>query len=422
MMTNTMSSRRLSRASRRFLFSTALALLVAGCGGGGGGSSGGGASEPPPVPPAEPALPPAVGAGELKSATRLGTVTAAQVAQALGGNASKVGGVAPRYAVTAWRIGYLTTNESGQQVLASGLVAVPEKAAGSNSPVISYQHGTIFRDAEAPSNALGAGEPTMVMASLGFIVVAADYVGYGLSKGVPHPYLLAAPTAAAVNDLLTASRTWRNGTTPTTTTRMAPGNGQLFLLGYSEGGYATVAAHRAMQAEGSVHLKQLVATVAGAGPYHVGVTMDELLNRVKDENRLLGALINPGFLRHLGESVRKEVRRALVRELIPDDADVVFNTSFIDTFLGDDIGGMERMSNVHDWAPTLPLRMFHGRDDRTVGYRSATVTLATMLARGAPAMQVTLTDCTAAPSDHLPCVAPFFGAAMTYLATLARDL
>lgn len=396
-----------------------MVLLVA-CGGGGGGS--GRDAEPTPAPPAEPPVPPAVGAGELKSATRLASVTAAAVAQALGGNASKVGGVAPRYGVTAWRIGYLTTNEQGQQVLASGLVAVPDKPAGRTSPVISYQHGTIFKDAEAPSNALAAGEPPLVMASLGFIVVAADYLGYGLSKGAPHPYLMSAPTAAAVNDLLTASRTWRTGTTPLTITRMAPGNGQLFLLGYSEGGYATMAAHRAMQATGSLHLQQLVATVAGAGPYHVGVTMDELLNRVKDENRLLGALINPGFLRHLGESVRKEVRRALVRELIPDDSDVVFHTSFIDTFLGDDIGGMERLSNVHDWAPGLPLRMFHGRDDRTVGYRSATVTLDTMLARGAPAAQVSLTDCKAVPADHLPCVAPFFGVAMSYLATLARDL
>lgn len=394
----------------------ACALLLVACGGGGGGP------EPTPVPPAEPVVPPAIGAGELKSATRLASVTAAEVAQALAGASGKVGGVVPRYGVTAWRLTYLTTNEQGVQVLASGLVAVPDKPAGRTSPVLSYQHGTIFKDAEAPSNALAPGEPTLVMASLGFVVVAADYIGYGVSKGTPHPYLLAAPTAAAVNDLLTASRTWRTGASSSASAVMAPGNGQLFLLGYSEGGYATVAAYRALQAASSFHLQQLVATVAGAGPYHVGVTMDELLTRVKNENRLLGALIDPGFLRHLGGTVRNEVRRALVRELIPDDSDVAFNTSFIDNFLADDVGAMERVSNVHDWAPRLPLRMFHGRDDRTVGYRVATVTLAAMLAGGASPAQVSLTDCQAQPADHLPCVPPFFTAAMNYLTPLARDL
>lgn len=374
---------------------------------------------PPPPPPAEPPIPRVSGPGELRTATALVRFAPEEVAQALGTGASKLGGVAPRYAVRTWRITYLTTDADGQTVLASGLAAVPEKPAGGTSPVLSYQHGTIFKDAQAPSNALAAGEPPIVLASLGYHVVAADYVGYGASRGVQHPYLLSAPTAAAVNDFLTATRIWR-------TTEGEPlgalGNGQLFMVGYSEGGYATVAALRALQAAENPHLPLLVAAVAGAGPYHVGVTMDALLRRVKDENRLLGALIDPGFLSRLGSTVRAEVRRALVRELIPDDADVSFRTTFIDNFLADDEGAMERMSNVHDFAPSRPLRLFHGQADRTVPYRVATVTLEAMRARGARPDEVTLTDCDAAPADHLPCVLPFFEASQAYLATLARGL
>ena len=307
----------------------------------------------------------------------------------------------------------------GRTVTASGLVSVPVKAAGARSPVISYQHGTIFKDAEAPSNHAVAGEAAVIMASLGYIVVAPDYVGYGVSKGAEHPYLLAAPSAAAVLDLLTAAKSWRRS-------QAIADNGQLFLAGYSEGGYVTMAAHRAMQAgtnggtSTNPHLATLVAAVPGAGPYHLGVTMDELLRHVKDEHPVLGALISPGFLRNLGSTVRKEVRRLLLRGIVPDDADVSFQATFLDTYMADDEEAMERQSNVHDWRPDAPVTLFHGRDDQTVPYASATRTLQAMQARAVP--QVSLTDCAAVPADHLPCVVPYWAFMLARLSGGARDL
>jgi pimeloyl-ACP methyl ester carboxylesterase len=234
-----------------------------------------------------------------------------------------------------------------------------------------------------------------------------------VSKGTPHPYLLSAPSAAAVVDLLTAARTWR------LKNRVAD-NGQLFLAGYSEGGYVTIAAHRAMQAAGSPHLANLMVDVPGAGPYHVGVTLDELLRRVRDENPLLGALISPGLLRYLSSSVRREVREQLLKRLLPDDADVVFDTTIIDNYLADDDAAIERQSNVHDWAPTAPVRFFHGRDDQTVPYANATRTLQTMLSRGAS--DVSLTDCTVVPSSHIGCVPPYLAFMLGQFADRVRDL
>ena len=156
--------------------------------------------------------------------------------------------------------------------------------------------------------------------------------------------------------------------------------------------------------------------------YDVGSTLDRALARVKDENALIGALVNPGFLSRLGSSVRNEVRRAILKQSIPDDADVSFQSTFLDNFLADDVPAIDRMSNVHDWKPLLPVRLFHGRDDRTVPYKSSTVALATMLKNGAPASQVSLTDCAATPADHLPCVPLYFSLTMAHVASLARGL
>ena len=364
-----------------------------------------------PVVPVAPVVPVITGQGELRSATALASVSVVDVIQAVNAPGAKAPPITPRYGVMSYRLNYFTVDGAGKQVLASGLVAVPIKGAGATSPVLSYQHGTIFRDAQAPSNAVLPTEPPIVMASLGYIVVAADYVGYGVSKGAQHPYLLSAPAAAVVMDLLTAAKTWRR------VNNMAD-NGQLFLAGYSEGGYVTMAAHRAMQAAAGTHTPLMA--VPGAGPYHVGVTLDELLKRVRSESPILGALISPGLLRNLGSSVRNEVRRQLFKQLVPEDSDVSFQSTFIDNYLADDDAAIERVSNVHDWKPDVPVRMFHGRDDQTVPYPVATRTLQAMLARGAST--ATLSDCTATPSSHQGCVLPYWSFMLGNFSGLARDL
>ena len=382
---------------------------LAGCGGGGGGGDDSVAGTTPtsPVPTPE-------RSGQLESAALLGTLAATDIAAALADKESLAQDVVPRFAVTSYRLEYLTTDADGRQVRASGLVSVPVKAAGAKSPVLSYQHGTLFKDAEAPSNNAVASEVAVVLASLGYIVLAPDYVGFGASRGTPHPYLLSAPSAAATIDFMTAARTWRNQAN-------VVDNGQLFMTGYSEGGYVTMAAHRALQAGNWPHLQQLRMVVPGAGPYNVQTTMDGLVRLVRDEQPVLGAAINPGFLRYLGGTVQREVRRVLLRALIPGDADVSYDTRFIDRFLADDVQALAAISSVYDWKPTVPVRLYHGRDDRTVPYASSAGTVRAMQDRGAGDL-VSLTDCRAQPAGHLQCVSPFINFMLGQLAPVAQDL
>ena len=198
-------------------------------------------------------------------------------------------------------------------------------------------------------------------------------------------------------------------------------NGQLFLAGYSEGGYVTLATHRALQQSNSPHLQNLRQVVVGAGPYNVQATMDGLVDVVRQENKVVGALINPGFLRYLGGSAQREVRRALLKALLPNDADVVIDATFIDNFLSDDVPNLNRLSNVHQWRPTLPVRFYHGKDDRTVPYASAASTVQAMQAQGAGDL-VSLNDCPATPAGHLECVPSFLDFMLRQLGAQAQGL
>ncbi len=363
------------------------------------------------APGITPATTPSLAPGSLREAVALGRVTVQQVLAATAD--ARIPAVNPVYDVDTFRLSYVTTDSRQQPVVASGLLAVPRKGAGAASPVISYQHPTIFRDAQAPSNNATATEAAVVLASLGYIVIAADYVGYGVSKGLPHPYLMAGPMAAAVVHLLDAGAVHVNNVGLAL-------NGQLFLVGYSQGGHATLAAHRMLQSRGDAIAAAVVGSAPGAGPLDVGATLDELLRRVRDEEPLLAALVNPDLLQFLGSSLRRRVRDAMLGRLIPADSDVVFDGRFIDLFLDNDRAGINRESDVHDWRPERPVRLFHGRDDQTVPFVASAHALQAMQGRGAPDVQ--FMECGTVPSGHLNCVPSYWQYLLSQLAPVARDL
>ena len=354
------------------------------------------------------------GPGQFIGATLLKTITPAEVSAALADAGEAAFLATPVYAVQAWRLTYLTVDGEGRQIVASGLVGIPQKPANAPSPVLSYQHATIQKQADAPSSLTKLGDPPVVLASLGYIVAAADYVGYGVTAGVPHPYLMSAPSASAVIDLLTAAKHWRQA-------QQVPDNKQLFLTGYSEGGYVTVAAHRALQAGTSTHRAELVRVVAGAGPYDVGATLDQLLEILRREYFPLGLLLDPGLLRFLGDTDRRHARELLMALLVGSDADAAISPKVMDNFLADDRTAIDTLSSVTDWAPQVPLDLFHGRDDRTVPYLSAVKTLQSMQARGAGS-RVTLTDCVAQPAGHSQCVLPYWRFVLDRFGKDAKDL
>ena len=366
--------------------------------------------------PATPEQPPENSApGALLSGSMVNTITPAQITQAFKDPESYIqGGIVPRYSVSSYRLNYVTTDKNGAKVTASGLVSVPVKAAGARSPVLSYQHASTFRNNQAPSIKVEAVEPPLVLASLGYIVVSPDYVGFGASYGVEHPYLTSSPSSRAVIDMLSAAQTWR---------RQAgvADNGQLFLAGYSEGGYATMAAHRAIHQQGGELKTQLQAAVPGAGPYDVQETLDEQLDRVRKLFPPLALLIDPDHLSDASESVRNEVRRLLLRQMVPEDGDVRYQTLFMDRFLADDKAGIAAEHSVHlGWAPSVPVYLFHGRGDLTVPYSAAESARDTLRAAGAP--DVTLTDCTTPDFGHLDCVPEYFRFAVDRMGRLAKDL
>ena len=162
--------------------------------------------------------------------------------------------------INVQKIVYKTTFQN-QTIHASGLVYLP-KAAG-NYPVLCFQNGTNTLHSLAPSVILNSEMLFMLesVASLGFIVVIPDYIGFGESSNLPHPYLLAQSTTQSILDMLRAMNEFTSDDK-----NVAKPTKDLFIYGYSQGGWATMLLQKEIETTYSSEFN-LIASSCAAGPY-----------------------------------------------------------------------------------------------------------------------------------------------------------
>lgn len=297
-----------------------------------------------------------------------------------------------RYGVRAYRIEYNTTNTDGKAIRASGALIVPDVATP--LPMLSLQHGTITSDSEAPSYYGSGSEANQfgsVFASQGYIIAAPDYIGYGASKDVPHTYEHRAGLATASLDMLRASREFLAD-------KNVNWNGRLFLAGYSEGGYATMALQKKIEEETGDEFN-LVASSCGAGAYDKPAFMREIINNstsgVASINRLYIWVLQTydriyGLNRPMSFYFKEPYATQIARNGINANISVSLNQTFTDAFKqgindGTDTAFIDAVADndIHDWKPRTPTRLYHGDADNTVFYLNSVNANDAMQKRGA---------------------------------------
>lgn len=165
---------------------------------------------------------------------------------------------------------YCTLDPFERPAVASGLWLTPRRAEDLpvtplEDQLISYQQGTKTQRSLSPSNITQREGLALISgaASIGATIVAPDYLGlspgYTGVKAEFHPYLHAATSARTVTDLIRAVEEARGQEVAA-----------VYLLGYSQGGYVTLAAARQMIAEGGRWAGKLKGVSPLAGPHDLG--------------------------------------------------------------------------------------------------------------------------------------------------------
>jgi pimeloyl-ACP methyl ester carboxylesterase len=194
----------------------------------------------------------------------LTTLTAAQIdAGTAGGGLQGITGKA-RCDVKVVALNYVTPGaKSGESSNASGVMLVPAGSCTGAAALVAYAKGTDLQKPRTLANPQDS--ETFLLAAMyaaqGYAVVASDYLGYAQSSFPYHPYLHAESVARTNLDALRASRTLL--------TRLGVADsGRLFLTGYSQGGHASMAAHRSAERDYGTEFN-VVAGAHLAGPYNM---------------------------------------------------------------------------------------------------------------------------------------------------------
>jgi len=309
-----------------------------------------------------------------------------------------------QYDVDAFKIIYLTTAPDGSLTEASGALMIPKATSG--FPAISFQHGTeTKRTLVASENPVMTGEGVagIVAASAGFVTFVPDYLGLGVSN-ILHPYLHAGLSAGAVVDMLIAGETFCNKNDIIL-------NHDLYIGGYSEGGYVTMAAQKEIESDKNFSFS-LVASAPAAGPYDLYSTVTHFIdldeypepafmaylftayNDVYGWNRLNEIYKEPyaGMMPSLfdGTKTTSQISSELpvkVSDLFTDDL-----ISLVNSGTKNEITDALQENTLLSWTPVTPTRLFHSNADEVVPYQNSLTAFQTFKQNGAANIELITID------------------------------
>jgi pimeloyl-ACP methyl ester carboxylesterase len=332
--------------------------------------------------------------GLLVSAEKVATLSAASL-QKLAGAYSGAYKAEVKYDVAVYSMRYRTTFQ-GKETEASGLVALPINRT-SAAPVLSVQHGTIFQHEEAPSAMSGGLTGFEFFAAGGYITLIPDYLGFGASKHLLHPYYHQQYSGLAVVDMIKAAKALyeREG---------IAANDQLFLAGYSEGGFVTLAAQKEIETN-PVHGLKVTVSGAGAGGYDLTEMLDDVIagkpysypaylayvlmsyNTTYGWDRPLTDFYREPYASRLKGLFNGQHSGGAINRQLTTQTEELFSEAFLEGLRKDGEQALKQAlldNSFNDWVPQSPTRLYHGTADVIVPFANSEHTYQRMKAAGAP--------------------------------------
>lgn len=283
--------------------------------------------------------------------------------------------------VEIYKVIYKTKSKE-LNIMASGLVCVP-KTAG-NYPVLSFQNGTNTLHSECPTENPKSMNLSIMesVASMGFIIVIPDYIGFGASSNMGHPYLQAEPTTQTLLDMLRAVTEFG-----TVDEIVAKPTKDLYLFGYSQGGLATMQLQKAIEKNYSTEFN-LMASSCAAGPYSIEymnnwitaktdypmpyfltyllnsfVSASLIPNPMSDLIQAPYAAKIPGLFdgKHSGTSINAELTTKMTNLLTSE-----YRTGFATNPKFAGVRSAFTANSVEPWLISTPTRLYHAANDEFI--------------------------------------------------------
>lgn len=283
-----------------------------------------------------------------------------------------------RNAVRLYRVSYpsVVPERGNMPVTLTGLVAIPE-TGNTTVPLLSYQHGTVYGKQEVPSFPEHSPETQLMLAQFagqGYAVIGADYIGMGESTE-PQGYMVKASHQQATADLITAARSLLRAE--------GLADRHLFLSGWSQGGYVTMALLERLEAIGM----PVTATATASAPIDLWAALSGFLNfpRPIDAPWITTIFILsafsfetyyalPGLARSMIRPEHYDVCRqayegqAVDPARIPTDLRSLITAEYFDAgfFTASAFGRQMAANDAYRWIIRTPVRNHYGEQDEAI--------------------------------------------------------
>ena len=283
---------------------------------------------------------------------------------------------------------YPSVDGNWDSIRLSGKVVLPKE--GKPKRMILVSHYTVGSNAEAPSNCFSL-EGILVQQGYGLIIP--DYLGYGITADLVHPYLVMDLTARNVVDMYLAVRPWLEAVD------RAPEKPELILMGYSQGGANTMAVQHLIETEyWNENDPQRIAihrVFAGGGPYDVKATYERFVVTDTAGYPVAVPLVVQGMIKgnKLNIQMSDMMQGWLCEKMDPWINSKKYCTSALNTMIGtkvthelltkeamdqksDKVAELYKAMNANsiisfNWQPESPVYLMHSMDDETVPYANA---------------------------------------------------
>ena len=304
------------------------------------------------------------------------------------------------YDVALYKIIYETIDIDSNLTHASAAVAIPQNQ-DRFFPLVAYFHGTTIMPNDVTSvhgfDSQEGGFISMWLGTVGSIVVIPDYLGLGISDGL-HPYQLMIPSANSSVDAIIATKqlVYELGIVP---------NDQLFLCGYSEGGYVTMATQKIIEENPSLDI-DITASAPCAGAYDMSETMYDVMisqtpygapyylpyvlfsyNDYYDMYDSYDEILKPEYASILpdmfysGEYSSDEINDVMPSIPIDIMRDDVFSEIVSD--YNHPIRVALRENDLYDWVPESLMRIYHSTGDELVPVENSEIAYNQFINNGA---------------------------------------
>ncbi|MEM6842440.1 MAG: alpha/beta fold hydrolase [Bacteroidota bacterium] len=334
------------------------------------------------------------------------------------------------YGLTLYKITY-RTDFKGERVEASGLIAVPQ--GNERFPLLLGAHGTITDNSQAPSNLNFAQNSTSgfeLFASFGFVSIIPDYLGFGASSDLVHPYFDYQSSAQSSIDMIKTTQEFLDE-------QQVAFNPELILTGYSQGGYVAMATLRYLEENVDPLLGvDVIATAAGAGGYDIRRGTDIILQdstysvpanlaflvyayqQTNDWTRPLTDFFQQPYASLIPGLFDGSATTITINEQLTTDLNALFQPQFLANMRdGTETEFLAALddNSIHDWAPQSPVRLYHEIKDKVVPEPTSASTFQLMQQNGATDIAYFPFDLV---SDHRAGVQPMYVMAIPWIISL----